>query len=223
VNFKLAPSILAADFTRLGQQLGEAQAAGADYIHVDVMDGHFVPNLTFGPLMVEACKRSSTIPLDVHLMILHPERWIQEFAEAGASGLTIHAEATPHVHRVLEQIKQAGLRAGLAVNPLTPLHMLYDAIRYCDLDLALVMSVNPGFGGQGFIESSLPRISQVRAWCKELDKTCDIEVDGGINEETIVKVASAGANVLVAGSAIFNQEATVAHNMHSLREKLKNL
>lgn len=221
--FKLAPSILSADFSRLGEQLQESQAAGADCIHIDVMDGHFVPNLTFGPLMVEACKRSTNLPLDVHLMIVQPERWIEAFVVAGADSLTIHAEATPHIHRGLEQIKQAGLRAGLAVNPLTPLHIFYDAIRYCDLDIALVMSVNPGFGGQRFIESSLPRISQVRAWCKELGQDCDIEVDGGINQDTIAKVASAGANILVAGSAIFNKENTIAQNMQALREKLSAL
>ena len=156
MNFKIAPSILASDFTQLGNQLRDAQAAKADLIHIDVMDGHFVPNLTFGALIVEACKRSTTIPLDVHLMITQPERYIAEFVQAGADGITIHAEATPHVHRTLEMIKEKGIRAGLAVNPLTPLDMIHDAIKFCELDLALVMSVNPGFGGQSFIESTLP-------------------------------------------------------------------
>jgi ribulose-phosphate 3-epimerase len=222
VKFKLAPSILAADFTRLGQHLAEAQAANADYIHIDVMDGHFVPNLTFGTLIIEACKRATTVPLDVHLMVTQPERYIEEFAHAGASSLTIHAEATPHVHRVLEMIKNTGLRAGLAVNPLTPLDVIKDAIRYIDLDLALVMSVNPGFGGQVFLESTLPRVALVREWCTELGSSCDIEVDGGINETTITRVAKAGANVLVAGSAIFNKDASVAANMKTLRSSLED-
>jgi ribulose-phosphate 3-epimerase len=221
--FKLAPSILSADFTRLGQDLQEAQAANADYIHVDVMDGHFVPNLTFGALIIEACKRATTVPLDVHLMVTQPERYIEEFAQAGASSLTIHAEATPHVHRVLEMIKNTGLRAGLAVNPLTPLDVIKDAIRYIDLDLALVMSVNPGFGGQGFIESTLPRVARVREWCTELGSACEIEVDGGINETTITRAAKAGANVLVAGSAIFNKDASVAANMKTLRSSLQKI
>ncbi len=220
MTFKLAPSILAADFTQLGNQLRDAEAAKAELIHIDVMDGHFVPNLTFGALMVEACKRATTVPLDVHLMVTQPERYIAEFAQAGADGLTIHAEATPHVHRTLEMIKQAGLRAGLAVNPLTSLEVIHDALRYCDLDLALIMSVNPGFGGQTFIESTLPRVAQVRNWCNELESMCDIEVDGGINEHTIARVAKAGANVFVAGSAVFNQEASVTENMKQLRAKL---
>jgi ribulose-phosphate 3-epimerase len=220
VIFKIAPSILAADFTQLGNQLGDAQVAKADLIHIDVMDGHFVPNLTFGALMVEACKRATTVPLDVHLMITQPERYITEFVEAGANIITIHAEATPHVHRTLEMIKEKGIQAGLAVNPLTPLDMMHDAIKYCNLDLALVMSVNPGFGGQSFIESTLPRVRQVRDWCNELISSCDIEVDGGINDHTIAKVASAGANVFVAGSAVFNQEASVAENIRQLRTKL---
>ena len=220
MTFKIAPSILAADFTQLGNQLQDAEAAKADLIHIDVMDGHFVPNLTFGTVIVEACKHSTTIPLDVHLMITQPERYIAEFVQAGANGITIHAEATVHVHRTLEMIKQAGLRTGLAVNPLTSLDMIHDAIKFCDLDLALIMSVNPGFGGQSFIESTLPRVSQVRNWCNEVGSPCDIQVDGGINEHTIFKVAQAGANVFVAGSAVFNQEASVTENLKRLREKL---
>jgi ribulose-phosphate 3-epimerase len=223
MNFKLVPSILAADFTRLGEQLADAQAANADYIHVDVMDGHFVPNLSFGALIIEACKRATTVPLDVHLMSTTPEAYIEDFAKAGASGVTIHAEATPHVHRVLQMIKQQGLRAGLAVNPLTDLNIIKDAIRYLDLDLALVMSVNPGFGGQVFLGSTLSRIATVRAWCNELSSSCDIEVDGGINEHTIATAAKAGANLLVAGSAIFNQQASVAQNMQTLRSRLQTL
>ena len=221
--FKLAPSILSADFTRLGQHLQEAQAAHADYIHIDVMDGHFVPNLTFGIPIIEACKRATSVPLDVHIMAEHPEKYIEDFAQAGASSITIHAEITAHVHHVLQMIKHSGLRAGLAVNPLTPMGIIKDAIRYTDLDLALVMSVNPGFGGQVFIESTLPRVAKVREWCTELGSNCDIEVDGGINRETIAQVAKAGANILVAGSAIFNPQASVAENMKQLRSRLANI
>jgi ribulose-phosphate 3-epimerase len=219
VEYRLAPSILAADFAQLGKQLLEAQKAHADLIHIDVMDGHFVPNITFGAIVVETCKRVTTVPLDVHLMINQPERYIDDFVQAGANGLTIHAEATAHIHRVLEMIKQAGLKAGLAVNPLTSIDTIHDAIRYCDLDLALIMSVNPGFGGQAFIESTLPRVAQVRQWCNTLGSSCDIEVDGGINEDTIFRVAHAGANVFVAGSAIFNKS-PIDENINLLRSKL---
>lgn len=214
---KLAPSILAADFTRLGDQLQEAEAAGADYLHIDVMDGHFVPNLSLGPLVVEACKRATALPLDVHLMIERPERYLERFAEAGADILTVHAEATPHLHRVLEGIRDLGVKPGLALNPLTPLGVFKEALPH--LSLALVMSVDPGFGGQAFIPSSLTRLERLRAWRDALNPACEIEIDGGIDTETIADAARAGAEVFVAGSAVFGGP-SIADNLRALRAAL---
>lgn len=215
-SIKLAPSILAADFTRLGEQVKAAEEGGADYIHIDVMDGQFVPNITLGPLLVQACKRATKLPLDVHLMIVQPERFLEAFAKAGADLLTIHAEATVHLHRALELIRGSGARAGLAVNPLTPLDIYREALPY--LDLALIMSVNPGFGGQAFIGSSLRRLRTVRDWREELNPGCEISVDGGIDHQTAPHVAQAGADVLVAGSAIFNGLEPVRANIAALRQ-----
>jgi len=215
---KLAPSILSADFTRLGEELGAAEAAGADFIHVDVMDGHFVPNITIGPLIVRACKRATKLPLDVHLMIEAPERFLETFAEAGADILTVHAEATPHVHRALEMIRESGTKAGLALNPVTPLHILREALPY--LDLALIMSVNPGFGGQDFIGASLRRLLETRDLIEELNPNCLLEVDGGVNRKTAPRVVEAGADVLVAGSAVFGGLDSVAENIRALRESI---
>ena len=215
---KLAPSILAADFSRLGEQIKAAEEAGADYIHVDVMDGHFVPNITLGPMIVQACKRVTKLPLDVHLMIAEPERYLETFAEAGADILTLHAEATPHIHRALQVIRESGTRAGLAVNPITPLEVVKEALPY--LDLALVMSVNPGFGGQAFIEATLRRLRTVRGWIDEINPNCELEVDGGIDRNTAPRVAQAGATVLVAGSAIFSGMDSVQENMAALRESI---
>ncbi len=215
---KLAPSLLAADFTRLGEQIREAEAAGADYLHLDVMDGRFVPNLSMGPLVVAACRRVTTLPLDVHLMILEPERHLAAFAEAGADILTVHAEVSPHLHRSLERIREKGVRAGLAINPLTPLEVVREALPH--LDLVLVMSVDPGFGGQRFIEGSLGRLRTVAAWIESLNPSCELEVDGGIDLETAPGAAAAGANVLVAGSAVFNRKASVAENLAALRAAL---
>lgn len=212
---RLAPSVLAADFTRLGEQLREAEEAGADLIHLDVMDGQFVPNITMGPLVVEACRRSTELPLDVHLMIAAPERYIRAFAAAGADMLTIHAEVSPHLHRSLTQIREAGLKAGLALNPLTPLEPAREALPY--LDLLLIMSVNPGFGGQRFIPGTLARLRQAAAWKRELNPSCWLEVDGGIDVETLPQVAAAGAEVAVAGSAIFNDRGSVKANLAALR------
>jgi ribulose-phosphate 3-epimerase len=215
VTVRLAPSILSCDFARLGEQIGEADRAGADVIHVDVMDGQFVPNITIGPLVVAASRRATELPLDVHLMIEKPERFVAEFVEAGADWLTIHAEATPHVHRALQMIREAGARPGLAVNPLTPLAVLRESLP--DLGLALVMSVNPGFGGQRFIPASLARLRALRAWRDELNPDCLIEVDGGVGVHNAAEVARAGADVLVAGSAVFNDQGSVAANVAALR------
>ena len=215
---KLAPSILAADFSRLGEQVKAAEEAGADYIHIDVMDGHFVPNITIGPLIVRACKRVTKLPLDVHLMIEEPERYLETFAEAGADILTLHAEATPHVHRALQVVRESGTRAGLALNPVTPLEIVKEALPY--LDLALVMSVNPGFGGQAFIEATIRRLRTVREWIDELNPNCELEVDGGIDRNTAPRVVEAGANVLVAGSAIFSGMDSVQENIAALRESV---
>ena len=220
VTPKLAPSILSADFAILGQQLKNCETAGAEYIHVDVMDGQFVPNITFGLPIVEASKRSTTVPLDVHLIITQPERFLKDFAETGADMLTVPVEATLHPHRTLEAIKELGKLSGLAVSPLTPLQVVRDALEYLDLDRILVMSVNPGFGGQVFIESSIQRLQTIKTWRDDLRPSCEIGVDGGIHEGTIQRAYEAGADVLIAGSAIFNDKASITANMKNLRAKL---
>lgn len=200
---QIAPSILSADFAKLGQEITDVEQGGADWIHVDVMDGHFVPNITIGPLVVEAIRPVTKLPLDVHLMIEEPDRYIQAFVRAGADSVSVHAEACTHLHRTLHYIKEQGARAGVVLNPATPL----SAIEYVmdeALDLVLLMTVNPGFGGQSFIPAMLPKISELR---KQLDQRgltrVDIQVDGGINPDTARQVVEAGANVLVAGSAVF--------------------
>jgi len=212
--FKLAPSILSADFANLGVELHKIEVAGADLVHVDVMDGSFVPNISIGPLVVRACKRSTVLPLDVHLMIVQPEKYIAEFADAGADIITVHAEATTHLHRTLQLIKDANVGVGLAVNPLTPLNIILEALPY--LDLALVMSVNPGFGGQKFIKPSLGRIETVANWISDLGLGCQIEVDGGVKTNNIKEIVDAGANILVAGSAVFNDNG-IEQNINDLR------
>ncbi|MDE0527439.1 MAG: ribulose-phosphate 3-epimerase [Truepera sp.] len=217
----IAPSILAADFARLGEQIREAEVAGADLLHVDVMDGRFVPNITLGPLVVEACRRSTALSLDVHLMVEDPGRYLEAFAAAGADGLTVHAEATQHLHSSLVAVRRAGLRVGLAVNPLTPLEVVCDALPL--LDLALVMSVNPGFGGQTFIPTTLGRLERVRTWRDRLNPDCRIEVDGGIVPANAAAVARAGADILVAGSAIFGGEGSIAENLDSFRDGLRSI
>ena len=214
-TFKLAPSILAADFTRLGEQIRAAEDAGADLIHVDVMDGHFVPNITLGPLMVEACKRATRLPLDVHLMISEPERYIDDFAAAGADGLTVHTEATVHLHSTLQLVRASGAKVGLTLNPLTPLNVVEDALPY--LDLVLIMSVNPGFGGQSFIEASYERLRRVAAWKRDLELDYEIEVDGGVSPANIAKVLAAGAEIVVAGSAVYKPYDKVAENIETLQ------
>ena len=198
---KIAPSILAADFSRLGQQVEEAEAAGADYIHVDVMDGHFVPNITVGPVVIKAVRRVTHLPVHVHLMIESPERYLADFRAAGADHLTVHVETCHHLHRTVHQIKELGCQAGVTLNPSTPVASLEEIVRY--VNLVLVMTVNPGFGGQTFIESMVPKIRRVRAMLTEAGSQAELEVDGGIDPETAPLVVKAGANVLVMGSAVF--------------------
>ena len=212
---KLAPSILSADITRLGEQVSEAEQAGADYIHVDVMDGHYVPNLTFGPLVVEALRRVTDLPLDVHLMVDEPESVVPWFAQSGASILTVHVEASTHLHRVVQVVKEAGLRAGVALNPATPVSAVEEALP--EVDLVLVMTVSPGYPGQSFVSSVLPKIGRIRALLDELGSEAELEVDGGINATTAPQVVAAGARVLVAGSAAFNARTSVADALAELR------
>lgn len=202
---KIAPSILSADFARLQDEITAVEAAGADWIHIDVMDGHFVPNLTIGPLIVEAIRPHTKLPLDVHLMIEQPDRYIPAFAKSGADWLTVHQEACPHLHRTVALIKEQGVRAGVALNPSTSVSMLEPMIG--DVDLILLMTVNPGFGGQKFIASVLPKIQQVRTLLEKVGRSdVAVEVDGGINPSTAKEVVACGADVLVAGSAIFGAE-----------------
>ena len=201
---RIAPSILSADFGRLHDEVKAIEAAGADYVHVDVMDGRFVPNLTIGPLVVEAVKRATSLPLDVHLMIVEPEKYIDDFAKAGASIITVHQEACPHLHRTLQQIRAAGAKPGVVLNPSTSLTTLEEVLT--EVTQVLLMSVNPGFGGQAFIPATVDKVRRLRAMldAKGL-QAVDIEVDGGINATTAKQVVAAGANVLVAGNAVFKQ------------------
>ncbi|MCA1040723.1 ribulose-phosphate 3-epimerase [Bacillus infantis] len=201
---KIAPSILSADFSRLGEEIKGVERGGADYIHVDVMDGHFVPNITIGPLIVEAVRPITKLPLDVHLMIENPDQYIEAFAKAGADYITVHAEASTHLHRTIHLIKSYGVKAGVVLNPATPAEALKHIIQ--DIDMVLLMTVNPGFGGQKFISSVLPKIRQVKEMAAEQKPDLEIEVDGGVNEETAKLCIEAGANVLVAGSAVYNQK-----------------
>ncbi len=215
---KIAPSILAADFARLGEQVREAEAAGADWLHVDVMDGHFVPNISIGPLIVAAIRPHSRLPLDVHLMIERPDDYLAAFAQAGADCISVHVEACPHLHRIVQRIRELGCRVGVALNPATPLSSLEEILP--NIDLALVMSVNPGFGGQAYIPSSTAKIRRLRAMIDGLGLQVEIEVDGGVGSANAGAIAQAGASVLVAGSSVFNQRASVAENIAALRAAL---
>lgn len=200
----IAPSILSADFSKLGEELRAVEIAGAGWIHVDVMDGHFVPNITMGPFIVEAVRRVTELPIDVHLMIENPDRYISDFAKAGASLISIQVEACIHLNRTVQMIKEAGIQAGVVLNPSTPVASVRWILPY--IDFVLIMSVNPGFGGQHFIPNSLDKIRDMRKLIDELDLPTLIQVDGGVNSKTIKAVASSGANVFVAGSAIFGSE-----------------
>lgn len=201
---KIAPSILSADFSKLGEEIKDVERGGADWIHIDVMDGHFVPNITIGPLIVEAVRPITKLTLDVHLMIENPDQYIEAFAKAGADYITVHAEACTHLHRTIQLIKSYGVKAGVVLNPATPPSVLDYVLE--DLDLVLLMTVNPGFGGQAFIPSVLDKIEKVRNMIDEKGLSVDIEIDGGVNPETARLCVERGATVLVAGSAIYNKE-----------------
>ncbi|MCP1144000.1 ribulose-phosphate 3-epimerase [Lysinibacillus endophyticus] len=201
---KIAPSILAANFAKLGQEVKEVEEAGAELIHIDVMDGHFVPNITMGPIVVEALRPLTTLPLDVHLMIENPDSYIEQFAKAGADYISVHVEACRHLHRTIQLIRSYNIKPGVVLNPHTPIELIQHILE--DVDFVLFMTVNPGFGGQKFISSVVPKIEALSRIIKERGLNIEIEIDGGINAETIVPCAKAGANIFVAGSAIYNQE-----------------
>jgi ribulose-phosphate 3-epimerase len=201
---KIAPSILSANFAKLGEEIKDVETGGADWIHIDVMDGHFVPNITMGPLVVEAVRPVTKLPLDVHLMIENPDQYLEAFAKAGADYISVHAEACRHLHRTIQHIRSLGVKPGVVINPATPVEWIAPILQ--DVDLVLLMTVNPGFGGQAFIESVVPKIAQVRSLAEEQGLKLEIEVDGGINPETAQKCKHAGATVLVAGSNVYKSK-----------------
>lgn len=215
MTIKIAPSILAADFTRLGDQIAAIERAGADYVHIDVMDGRFVPNITMGPLIVEAVRRATSLPLDVHLMIVEPDRHIDAMIDAGANLVTFHPEAMPHQHRVIQRIKARGALAGVVLNPGTPVSAVDDVL--ADVDLVLVMSVNPGWGGQAFILSALDKLRRLRAIGAERGLSFELEIDGGIKEDTAGPAVEAGATILVSGTGVFNERESPAEAIARLR------
>lgn len=200
-TIKVAPSILSADFSRLADEIIKIEQAGADWVHIDVMDGHFVPNLTFGPPVVAAIRKVTKLPFDVHLMVSNPQDLIEPFIKAGADIITVHAETAPHLHRLIQTIKEQGKQAGVSLNPSTPLAVVEEVLS--DIDMILIMSVNPGFGGQQFIPSAVDKIARLKSMLDQRSLTVDIEVDGGINAATARQVTAAGANILVAGSAVY--------------------
>ncbi len=216
MSVKIAPSILSSDFGRLAEQVAEAAEAGADWIHVDVMDGHFVPNITIGPAITAAVRAATDLPVDVHLMIEQPERYLEAFADAGADYLVVHQEACKHLHRTVEQIRELGVRPGVTLNPATPLETLAEILPY--IDLALVMSVNPGFGGQSYIPSSTDKIARLRRMLDQSGEDVELEVDGGVDRHTASAAAGAGATVLVAGSAVYGHPGGIAEAIQLIRE-----
>ncbi len=215
---QLVPSILSADFSRLGEQVREVEEAGIGRIQIDIMDGHFVPNITMGPAIVQAVRGGTKMTLEAHLMISNPQEYIETFAKAGADVIIVHQEASPHLHKIIKQIKATGKQAGIALTPSTPIVMLQDILSLCDL--ILVMTVNPGFGGQEFIPEMLPKIAQLKHELAQRGLSPDIEVDGGINEETAPQVVKAGANLLVAGSSVYNSKESVEEAVKKLRGAL---
>ena len=217
---KIAPSILSADFTKLGEEIKAVEKAGADYIHIDVMDGHFVPNITVGPMIVRAARKATNLPLDVHLMIENPERYVDDFVKAGSDLITVHVEAVTHLHRLLGVIRDAGLKAGVSLNPATPLSSIEHVLD--NLDMVVLMTVNPGFGGQSFIPEVLPKIEELKKMIDQKGMDVDIEVDGGINVKNIGQTAHAGANIFVAGNAIFGSQ-DYAETIALMREKIEGI
>jgi len=218
---KLAPSILAADFARLGEQVAEAELAGADRIHVDVMDGHFVPNLSMGAPIVQSLRRVTHLPLEIHLMISDPDFFLDEFVEAGSASFLVHWEGNANLHRTIQRIKALGKRAGVVINPATPAAVLEEILQ--DVEQVLIMTVNPGFGHQQFLPTTLPKIRRVRQMIEQFKSGCDVEVDGGIDAETAPLAAAAGANVLVAGTAIFGESEGVTAAMTRLRATINQV
>jgi len=218
MSVKLAPSILSADFARIGEIVAETEAAGADYIHVDVMDGQFVPPLTIGPLIVDAIRKHTSLTLDVHLMIVEPDKLVPDFISAGANIVTVHQEAATHLHRVVHQIRELGARAGVALNPSTPASAVEEVLP--DLDLVLPMTVNPGYGGQSFIPSVLPKIRRLRQLIDEAGLATELEVDGGIKPDNVNIVLDAGANVIVAGSAVYNDRMGIAEAVGVMQQSI---
>ena len=218
---KIAPSVLSADFGRLGEQVTEAARAGADYLHLDVMDGHFVPNITMGPVVVEGIRAASDLPLNVHLMIDRPERYIADFVKAGADHIILHGESCLHLHRAIHQVKEAGLQAGVAINPSTSLASLEEVL--CYVDIALIGTVNPGFSGQKMIPETLDKVSRLRTLLSERGYPAAVQVDGGINADTAPDAVRAGATILVAGAAVFNRTESVDAAMRRLRRSIEGV